>query len=314
MGAPGLKDKVQYNVTGQTLSFEAPQGRPSGDGTVTLYDRRYEQGDTANNPIVTGTATRASISTTLNGSAGASQSNPKTIPLTAIPAALNIGDFVWVTNASQQRERVRIAAIGASSVTAEDALEFDYASGATFESAVMTSPAITAAWIQDEDNIIEDCYAVWVYAVDGVTYRTRTRFDVVREVIDWQVFDSDLLARFPDLKRYRFEGRPDFQPQVQAAVAHVDALLEGIGRDPDRVRGNEMVKLLVALYTFVMLAGNGVHPPGVDRGDFFSERKEEWEKYEGLLLRGALKIPYDIDNDDVVQESERRTVRKRIIR
>lgn len=312
--AVGIKDKVQYNVTGRTLEYEAPEGRPSADGTVTFYDSRYAQTDTAHNPIGSaGTAARRAISTTLTGAAGASQSNPKNVPVVP-PAALKVGDFVLLTNAANQVERGEVVAKAAATVTLRDPLEYDYATGATFESAVMDSAAIDSTWIQNDDNIVEDCYAVWVYTVAGKTYRKRTYFDVVREIQDWDIPDSFLFQRYPDFRRVKAEDRPDFNGMRQAAIRDVNRLVISTGRDPDRLRGNETMQDLVELRFWVVAAENGCYPTGSTLADFYEQRKNEWDTQKNLVMNGALKLPYDVNGDDVIADTEKRTTQRRLRR
>lgn len=312
--AIGIKDKVQFNVTGRTLSFEAPQGRPSADGTVALYDPRYRQDDAVHNPIgASGTATRRAISTTLTAAAGASQTNPKNVPVVP-PAPLAVGDYVLLTNDSGQVERGEIVAKAAATVTLRDPLEYDYATGATFESAVMDSPAIDATWLSVITNIVEDCYAIWTYAVAGKTYRVRTYFDVVREIASWTIPDSLLYERYPDLRRWKFEDRVTFEGLKQAAIRDVDATIVEVGRDPDRCRGSETMARLVELRFWVIAAENGFHPIGREIADFLDERDRAWAADRNSVLNGTLKVPYDVNHDDVIEQSERRTTHRRLRR
>jgi hypothetical protein len=307
MPSVGLKDKILYNVTGQTLAFEPPQGRASSDGTVAIYDTRYPLDDTTKNPLVTGTATRKAVSTTLTAAAGASQANPRLVSLSP-PAPLKVGDFVWITNASSQAERRKVVAIGTSTITLDEDLVWDYPiTTSTMASAEMTSPVIPAGFVQNKVNLGEDYMADWVFAVAGVTYHTRTRWDLVREIVDWALFDSDLLERFPDLRRFRFASSPDsFAPITKAAQRDVDGVLRARDFDPDKLRGNETVKYLVALRALLLLAQNGVKPNGVEARDYHDWANAEWERWSNLLLNGYLKIVYDTDEDDVIVTSERR--------
>lgn len=311
----GVKDKVRFNEANQTLTFEAPEGRPSADGTVTFYDPRYKRGETGSQ-INTGIATRKSVSTTLNGAAGPSQSDPTNVPLTAVPAALRIGDYVWITHAtSSVRERVQIAALGASSVKVAWDLVNDYASGAAFESAEMTSPAIDSTWIAVENNIIEDVEAEWVYTYDGKTRRHTTRFDVVRELVDFTPPEEALFDRYPDMRNFTFRSAKTNLNQLRkVAVRDVDAILRGRGLDPDRLRGNETVQHMVELRWAVIAADNALAPNNRDKGDFYQARLDEWTLMSNLVLNGKLKLPYDVDHNGAVTGDERAVTVRRLIR
>ena len=315
MSGPSTKDRILYSVASQTIDYEAYEGRPSADGTVTLYDVRHARSDTVYNPIVTGTATRISASTTISGSTGAAQSNPRLITVTP-PAALKIGHFIRLQNTSLQSERAEIVAIATATITVSHDLAFDYASGDTFNSALMTSPAVPTAWASEDDNLGDDYEAVWSYTVNGVSYVKTTRWDLVREVPDTQVFDSDLLERMPALWRHKFSAPPEtFGPLIKAAQKDVDAFLVGMNINPTRVRGNELVKHLVVLRTFVLVADNGRKPAGVDSSDsFYQRKKEEWDQMTVLLTNGTLKIPYDGNHDGIITASERAMQPVRLVR
>lgn len=312
--AVGIKDKVQFNVSGQTLAYEAPQGRPSGNGTVALYDSRYPQTDTAHNPIgSSGTATLRAVSTTLTAAAGAAQNDPRNVPVVP-PGALKVGDFVLLTNASGQVERGEVVAKSASSVTLRDPLEYDYAIAATFESAVMDSPAIDATWLSSTQNLVEDCYAIWTYTVAGKSYSRRTYFDVVREIVSWDIPDSLLFARYPDFRRFKFEDRPSFADMRATAVRDVEQFVVGRGLSPNRMKGAETIQRLVELRFWVTAAENGFYPVASSKAEFLTERINEWTIEKGLVVDGAVKLPYDTNNDDVIAPDERRVTQRRLRR
>lgn len=306
--APGSKAKVLYNVGG-TLAFEAPQGRPSSDGTCTLYDPRYALTDTAHNPITpTGTATRSTVTGTISNASGKSQSNPKRVTCTP-PAGLSVGDFVVLTNASGQSERVEVAAKSASYFDAAFDLALDYpgAGGDTFASAVMTGPAVPSSFYGSIVNIGEDYIAEWSYTVAGVPYVVRTRWDLVREITDSSVFDSDLFARYPELRNFTFADHPGtFAPQMKQAQLDVEATLIAGGYSPTKIRGNELMRFLVLARTARLVALNAKKPNGMAATDFYQRIDEEWRRWEDRILGGTLRIPYDDNRDDVVTENEKR--------
>lgn len=306
MNTAGFKDQLRFEVAGQTLAFEARQGRPSANGTVTLYDSRYARTDASKNPIVTGAATRKVVDTTVTTASGASQSNPKRV-FCVPPAALLLGDFVILTNAALQSERVKVVAItSGASFDVDHDLAFDYAIGATIQSAVMTSPAVPTPWASDVTNLGESFDAVWSYTVGGIACIETSRWDLVREVLEDGVPDSYLYDRFPDLRRFQFRDQPGtFQPQVRAAQRDVEALLRACNLKPHRLRANEKVRHLVELRTLVIIADNAVKPPGSEAESYFGRKNDEWERQENLALSGTLKFEYDDNEDGVLSAAER---------
>jgi len=264
---------------------------------------------------VTGTATRKAVAATLTAAAGVSQSNSRNVPCTP-PAALVVGDFVILTNAESQSERSRVRAVGAAAIEVEDELQYDYANGDDLESAVMTSPAVPDAFLQDDDNLGQDYYAVWVYTVGGISYSATSRFDLVREPFASRVMDSDLLEMNPDLKRIiSFQNRPgDLQQVIDGAKKDVEVDIISAGYEPDRVRGVELVDRLVVRRTFYNIALLGGHPSDIDAEAYVDMARDEYNQIMNRILDGTLKIPYDKDDDDVIDESDRNVKQVRLIR
>jgi hypothetical protein len=309
VNAAGFKDQIRLGGLGQVLTFESRQGRPSA-ASVTLYDSRHPRSDPARNPILPNSpATLTAVDTTMTAPSGASQDNPRRVFCTP-PMALGPGDFVLLTNASMQTERSRIVAIApGASFDVDHDLAFDYAAGATVRSAVMTSPAIPTSFVSDPVNLGEDYEAVWSYTVGGTAFVETTRWDLVREALEDGIPDSYLFDRFPDLSRFQFRSQPgSFQPQVRAAQRDVDALLRACNLKPHRLRGNELVRHLVELRALVIIADNAIKPAGSEAEAYFTRRLDEWERQENLLLGGQLKIPYDANEDGVVNDAEREGV------
>jgi len=270
-----------------------------------VYDPRYPFDDATYNPIVTGTATRKAVDTTLSAAAGVSQSNPRNVPCVP-PGALALGDYVILENQSTQRERGRVRAIAAASIELEEDLQFDYASGDSLVSAEMTSPAIPDVFLQNEDNLGENYYARWSYTVDSVAHAATTRWDLVREPFRSGVRDSDLLKRYPDLLHVtRFQNHPaTLAPIIEAAERDVQMILGFSGYDPDKVRPGDEVDNLVIFRTFALLGINGAHPPDRDAELYRDDVVKEWEYVRQQLVDGQLKIPYDINEDDQMSDAE----------
>lgn len=314
MNRVGFKDKIRLSGGNQAITFEAPQGRPDADGTVALYDSRYPRSDATKNPIATLSATRKAIDTTVTAPSGASQSNKRRATCTP-PVALVAGDFVLLQNTAGQRERVEVTAKAAGYFDVAYDLAFDYDNADTIKSAVMTSGTFPSAFINDEANLREDYEAVWTYAVAGVTYTETTRWDLVREVLSTSIFDSRLLEKFPDLLRYRFRAHPStYAPLIRAAQRDVELKLRARGYAPDRFRGNELVQHAVDCRVHYLLAVNGVHPPGVTKAEHEDFTRREWEQALTDMFGGISKVPYDVNNDGVLQTGERRVTHVKVIR
>lgn len=302
-----VKDKVLYNVTGRTLTFEAPQGRPSANGTVVLYDPRYDRTASAAT-IVSGTATLKSVSTTVTTASGVSSANKRRVTCTP-PAAMLVDDWVRLTNALGQSEYVQVAAKSTTYFDVHDDLVYDYTATAsdTITSAVMTSPAIPPTFVQSTTNIYDDFYAEWTYTVAGISYTERSRFDIVREIIDFSITDGDLLEVFPDLRRNGPFARQagTYAPQIRAAQKMVEAECIAEDRDPDRFRGNELLKYLVLVQTGVLLAINGWKPNGIQQAEHIATMTAWFDRVWHRLIHERSRVPYDADGNDAISSTEK---------
>lgn len=311
----GIKAQLVFERASQTLTFEARQGRPSSNGTVSLYDTRYARSNTDKNPIVTGTATRTAISTTVTAASGPSESNPKRITCTP-PAATKAGDFLLLTdivNASEAPERIRVAGVGGAYIDSVYDLARDYSTGALIESALMTSPAVSTAWVSEQNNLGSDYEAEWTYTVGGVTYVETSYWDLVRYIAESSVKPLDVLDRYPGFSQ--FLTVIDMEAYIRAAQREVDAVLHGLGKIPHRLRGNEFIKHLVIVRTCLCIADSDVKPPGkTSLSEFYTRRLQDWDEARTQLLDGSVKIPYDADEDGVIDDNDYNTMSIELIR
>jgi len=174
---------ILFGVTGQTLIYDAQEGRPSSVTSVEIFP--WDASDDADSEWAGSASVETSPNTTLDGSAGPSQSNPRNIPITATTGT-EIGRTFLVTGAAGLSEWIEVASItSADSVTARHPLHNDYASGATFQSTRLTC-TVDATWVADLANVRNDAgpnphYRVrWVYVVGGKTYARDSYFNLVR--------------------------------------------------------------------------------------------------------------------------------------
>ena len=276
---------------------------------MVLYDPRHSRTDSAKNPILASATATQGPSTTLDGNAGAAQTDPRRIPLTAT-SDITVGSFFLITDDDLNRsERVEIVEVAAADyIRARYPLQFDYDNADTFASALLTSAAVPTAWASDKDNLGVDFEAVWSYTTGGIAYVTTTRWDLVREVPDFAVSDSDLLERHPDMNRW---ARKAYSPagfaQIRrAAVRDVETLMRMLGfRDPALLRGNEIVRALTERQCILLIAEDGGHPPGYETQREFREHAQaKVDEIRAGLLEGTLRIPVDKDNDQIVEPDE----------
>lgn len=174
---------IAFGVTGQALELEAPQGRPTSVTSVTVY--AWDAADDGTTELATtGSAAIDSVNTTIASASGFGQTDARVLNVTS-GTGIAVGRAYLVTAANGASERIEVAAVTGTTVTARHPLHNAYASGAAFVSCRVTI-AIDADWVADENNLDDspgggDAYRVrWVYVVGGATYVHDTYFNLER--------------------------------------------------------------------------------------------------------------------------------------
>lgn len=192
---------VLYNITGQSVYWDCPEGRPSSVTATKLYLAGTGDDGTAETALDTPTV-ETNPNTTLDGAAGVSQSDPTLIPLTATTGC-TLGRRFLMTNANGEIDWVEIGEVNSGvAVYAKEPLRNDYVSGDSFESTRITA-AILAAWVGDSSNISDDLdpnpgYRLRaVYVVGGVTYVHQCGVNLVRYRATHTVTPADMQAFRP---------------------------------------------------------------------------------------------------------------------
>lgn len=251
-----VKD-ILFDVTGQTVEFDCPEGRPSSVTSCAVYPWDVSDEDISEAAIGAGSV-ESNPSTTLDGSAGPSQSNPRNIPLTAT-TGIAAGRTYLITHATTGiKEFVEVESVtSADSVTVKHPLHNDYASGATFQSTRIQA-TIDSTWIADDSNLTIDAvgpnpmYRVrWVYVVSSTTYVADTYFNVVRYPARHGVLPQDVEALLPSWldtlpsDHQRDQGRKlidDAYREVRIDLYQIDLAASGLAESEIT---DELVRLKV---------------------------------------------------------------------
>jgi hypothetical protein len=174
---------ILFDVTGQTLTFDAPEGRPSSVASVSIFPWDATD-DVTSEWSATGTV-ETGPSTTIDAASGWGQSDPRILNVAATTSAA-IGRTYLVTAVDGSKEWFTVAEIDSGvSLTAQHPLHNTYASGDAVESTRITA-TVDSTWVADSANLRDDAgpnphYRVrWVYVVGGVTYVADTYFNLVR--------------------------------------------------------------------------------------------------------------------------------------
>jgi hypothetical protein len=173
---------ILFDVTGQTLVLDAPEGRPSSVTSVSIFP--WDASDDADSEwSATGTV-ETNPNTTVSSASGDGQAEPRTLNVTAT-TGFAVGRTYLVTAADGRKEWFIAAEVDTGAVSAVHPLHNAYAAADTVQSTRITA-TVDSTWVADEGNLRDDAgpnpaYRVrWVYVVGGVTYVADTYFNLVR--------------------------------------------------------------------------------------------------------------------------------------
>ena len=258
---------IVYNVTGQSLRFDAPEGRPSSVTTSAVYENNL--GDDSTAETITDGASAAvetSPDTTFDANSGTSSADPRVCNVAAT-TGITPGRRFLVTNAALETEWVDIiTVVSGASCTARNNLRNDYVSADTLESTRITH-AIDATWVAAKTNISangpEPRYR-WrlEYVVASVTYVHDVYFDLVRYAGTTSVTGLDVDRAYPWLgwmNRLSSEDQEDGGSRViDEAYRQVKMKLAMAGKADEGARNREVMEDLVVHRAAMLVAGTDV--------------------------------------------------------
>lgn len=174
---------VVFDVTGQSLVFDCPEGRPSSVTSVSIFP--WDASDDADSEwSATGTV-ETNPNTTVDAATGWGQSDPRIVNVAATTGFAADRTYL-ITAADGFKEWFTVGQINSGvSVTARHPLHNTYADADTVQSTRITA-TVDSTWVADSGNLRDDAgpnphYRVrWVYVVSNVTYVADTYFNLVR--------------------------------------------------------------------------------------------------------------------------------------
>jgi len=248
---------ILFDVTGQTLYYDAPEGRPSSVTSVDVFSWDVGDDQTAESAAGAGSV-ESDPNTTLDAAAGPSQSNPRNIPLTATTGVAATRTYL-VTGAAGLKEWVEVDSVtSADSVTAKHPLHNDYAIGATFQTTRIQA-TVDPTWVADTANLSTSIemsgnpmYRVrWVYVVSGKTYVADTYFNLVRYAAKHGVSPQDIESMMPGwLDRLPTDHRNDQGRRlIDDAYRSIRVDMRQLDLSPSSVACAEITDELIRLKT-----------------------------------------------------------------
>lgn len=280
---------ILYNVTGQSLFFDAPEGRPSSVTSVTVYENADDDDAAAESAAGT-PAVETNPATTFDAASGLGQADPTKCNLTATTGIV-VGRKYLATTAAGEKEWVEPKLIvSADYVMLREPLQNAYAAADTFVS-TRISATVDSTWVADKNNISNwtnpnpRYRARWVYVVGGVTYVHATYFDLVRYKGEYSVTGLDVDRAFPGW----FEALPTNYREDQGATLIAEAYRQ-VKMDLYRhekadqlMRNGEVVDSLVILKANALGAVAGVMMRGGDTTSADYARKLYQDELQNLV-------------------------------
>lgn len=190
-----------YNVTGQELYLDVPEGRVTSITGVSVFGWSAGDDSTAES-ATTGSASNDSVNTTFDGGAGKSQANPRLCPVAATTNVV-VGRQYLAIGSSNEHEWVEVTEVDSGvSVKVRAPLQNDYVSGDGFVG-TRISISLADAWIEDVTNVTDSSQpnpgwrVRWEYVVTppGGVAQTIVRYtyaDVVRQPGEHNVSPADM--------------------------------------------------------------------------------------------------------------------------
>jgi hypothetical protein len=245
---------ILFDVIGQSLVFDAPEGRPSNVVDSIVYLNSSGDSGTAEDAKSGSPAIEATPNTTFDAASGDGQADPRQCNLTTTTGCA-VGRVYEAKNALGQAERVEVVGISAGAhVVAREPLQGAYASSDTFASTRITQ-ALSSSWTADQSNLSESFSPNpkyrWrlAYVVSSVTHVHDVYFDLVRYAARHDVTGLDVERRFAGWLRSvgTFERDDQGASVIAEAFQHVKFDLYNLSLPDQSIRNREVVNELVKL-------------------------------------------------------------------
>jgi len=239
-----------YNVTGQELIFDCPEGRPSSVTSVAVYPMSTGDDGTAE-VATTGSGAVDAVNTTFDAQ---SAENQRTCHLAATTDIVRGRTYLATNAALGEPEWVTVSGISsAAHIISMEPLRNTFESADTFVGCRI-SIGLDATWVADSSNLSDDTnptpgYRVrWVYVVDSVTYVHDAYANLVRYPFGHDVVSTDMLQVVPNwidrLPTYHHEDQGSRLINEAFREVRDDIFLSG--HAAEMIRDRPMVNRLVA--------------------------------------------------------------------
>lgn len=291
---------IAFGVTGQSLYWDCPEGRPSSVTSATVF--AMSTGDSGTTVgATTGSSSTDSVNTTVDAASGAGQANPRLVNV-ASTGNFVVGRTYLATTADGAKEWFEVVEIDSgNSVTARFPLMNAYASADTVQG-TRISISVDSTWVATQSNLTDGPtptpgYRVrWVYVVSSVTYVHDAYFDLVRYPSGHQVTAADLDEEYPGY----VESLPTYHRQDQGRrlldQAYEQVCWDLIDADIDdaSVRDVDALNRAVVLQFGVRMAKANIHAGGGSL-DALDVAVKDYQAFIDKVLRVVTKVKVSTD-------------------
>lgn len=290
-----LPATIAYNITGQTLVFDAPEGRPTSVTSVAVYEDTQSDDSTAETAVGSGSV--AAGATTLTASAGPTQQRSDLLTLSAVTdfSADPLNPRRYLV-ASVHGWREWFEAIGKDTTNkylyARTGLQNDYASGDAVVSTRMTC-TVDSTWVALKSKLSDvepwpRWRIVWTYVVSSVTYRHAAYFDLVRYPLTHSATMQDVSRKSRGiLARLPAEDMGDGQAVLLEALQQVKLDMLENGHTAYAFRGSEILNELVCRRAVLNIAEEAVLHGSADPSAYERAKAIYAERLDNILGAAA---------------------------
>ena len=278
--------ELTFGITGQSITFDCPDGRPSAIVSCAVYEADADDTSTAEAATTGSPAVATNPNTTLAVAAGVGDQS-----ITVSSATGFVADGRYLLTASAgTREEFEVASISASVLTLRHPLINAFASGSTVATTRCTQ-AIDATWIADLNNISPGYgpnprYRVrWVVTLGGVSQVYDRYLDVVRYPARHNVSPLDVDRRFPGwLDGLAIDYREDQgRSLIDRAWQALKADLYQDAKADQALRNSELVAELVITRAMLLRNEDAFLAGAIDAPRLEAARAVYAQRYNGAI-------------------------------
>ena len=285
---------ILYAVSGQSLTFDCPEGLPSSVTASAVYENSYGDDDDTETAL-SGSASISSVSTTFDLDSGEASANPHTLYI-ASTSGIAIGDKLIATNTAGETEIIQVRQlISGESIESLHPLQNDYVSGDTL-TGLTVSHALLDAWTADKLNISDASpspryrWRLEYVGADSKTHVAHVYFDLNRYSAETTVSGLDVDAAYPWLSwldRLPIHDKEDRGARIiKEAARQVKLKLFHAGKADEAMRNREVMEDLIMHRAAALAAGPDLQALKVIEDNFTAA-------YNNFILAGQAESDAD---------------------